>query len=299
MEDLDIKFDCGRGPGNDGGINKPRFLASGDPYKQRPNSTAFFARAASTMLCGLPRSFEHRTGAVHSWEPRDEVKSKPLSHTGPAFRPSGAGPGLFSRTSGLGPANRPAVQVDPRAGGALKVGACRPAQRSPTRPMALPSPIRTAKFTNFAPTFKSGGPAGDFFDNSMYMAGPGGSDGRRTTARRPPGGKWYPGGKGGRPFSKRPEHLPDPYAGSHIRFRPEGMYYGKEGCMERAVKGPQMLTCVCWSRACPPVEWGEAKAEEMYAKRVAARGNFVYSIMPVNQVPKSLSGRIGKVVAVK
>ena len=46
------------------------------------------------------------------------------------------------------------------------MGACRPAQRSPTRPMALPSPIRTAKFTNFAPTFKSGGPAGDFFDNS-------------------------------------------------------------------------------------------------------------------------------------
>lgn len=69
--------------------------------------------------------------------------------------------------------------------------------------------------------------------------------------------------------------------------------------MERAVKGPQMYVCLCWSRATPPVEWGAEKVHDMYEHRVAARGNFVYSVMPVNAVPQSMSGRVGKVIAVK
>ena len=66
------------------------------------------------------------------------------------------------------------------------------------------------------------------------MADAGGEAGQDWPRRRPEG-RWYPGGKGGRPFAARPEHLPDPYNGSHVRFKKEGMYYGK-------VRG----VTVCW-----------------------------------------------------
>ena len=99
--------------------------------------------------------------------------------------------------------------------------------------------------------------------------------------------------------------------------------------MERAVKGPQMYVCMTWSRACPPVEWGSAKAENMYTKRVAERDGYVYNLMPLQvcaaspargwlclgrqprltaiglvvlalqDVPKSMSGRVGQVFTVE
>mgnify|MGYP000037979530 CR=1 FL=1 len=188
---------------------------------------------------------------------------------------------------------------DKRAGGAFKAGKYH--RKPPTEePRRLPSPIqapaRPAR-DNRVP-FRNASVPGDFFKSSYYMAEAGGEAGHVKQGRRPEG-KWYPGGKGDRPFAPRPEHLPDPYNGSHVRFKKEGMYYGKDGCMERAVRGPQMYVCLCWSRATPPVEWGKQKVHDMYEHRVAQRGNFVYSVMPVNDVPQSMSGRVGKVMAVK
>lgn len=297
-------------PGYDGALNKPRFLAGGDQYQARKSMTSFFSRGGgSGFRCGKSRRVDKRSGAVHTVEERStnamyrgdarggERRVERASKAG--FRPSGKAKGVFSRPGILGPAERPAVRVDPRAGGAFKAGKYhRPApQEEPRRPSPITAAAPQRPRDNRRP-FKSASMPADFFQSSYYMTEAGGEAGQIKYARRAEG-RWYPGGKGDRPFAPRPEHLPDPYTGSHVRFKKEGLYYGKEGCMERAVKGPQMYVCLCWSRATPPVEWGPQKVHDMYEKRVAQRGNFVYSVMPVNDVPQSMSGRVGKVISVK
>lgn len=296
-------------PGYDGAINKPRFLASGDRYQAPKNLTNFFSRGGGgTLRCGTTKRRDTRAGAVHSSENtaktatyRGDVHGgeKRVTKEYHAFRPSGKKAGLFSNPGILGPSEEPAVRADPRAGGAFKAGQYRapapvaqPPAHSPIAPKK--SPRRKA-----GKPFKAPSAPGDFFSSSMYMAEAGGEAGRKLVTGKKSGGKWYPGGKGNKAFNRHPDHLPDPYNGSHVRFQKEGMFYGKDGCMERAVKGPQMYVCLCWSRATPPVEWSKDKVHDMYEHRVAARGNFVYSVMPVNQVPQSMSQRVGKPIAVK
>lgn len=295
--------------GYDGAINKPVFNASGDRFVAKKSMTAFFSRGGGSVFkCGKTKRVDRRAGAVHSVE---EAKTRTAVYKGSAkggetrvageyragFKPSGKASGLFSRPGTLGPSDVPAVQVDPRAGGGFKAGKyVRPAE--PTAPR-VPSPIETKRSPRRAVRpFKGASVPGDFFKSSYYMAEAGG-EAAQVKQRLQRSGKWRPGGKGDRPFGRYPDHLPDPYSGSHVRFQKEGMFYGKDGCMERAVKGPQMYVCLCWSRATPPVEWGADKVKDMYAKRVASKGNFVYSVMPVNQVPLSMSQRVGKPIAVK
>lgn len=294
-------------PGYDGAINKPKFLASGDQYRAPKSMTDFFSRGrGGGFKAGKSHRNTYRAGAVHSQDGRatrsavyvgdahgGESRGERAARAG--FRPAGKAPGLFSKPGGLGPSERPAVAVNPRAGGAFKAGKYKPV---PQQEYRAPSPITVApkrKPVNNRRPFKAASMPADFFKKEYLMSEPA----HPIRGRRGPAGKWYPGGKGGRPFAPKPEHLPDPYNGSHVRFMKEGMYYGKDGCMERAVKGPQMYVCLCWSRATPPVEWGKEKVHDMYEHRVAQKGNFVYSVMPVNQVPQSMSGRVGKVIAVK
>lgn len=88
--------------------------------------------------------------------------------------------------------------------------------------------------------FKAGGPAGDFFDASMYVRG---EEERRVAKREE--GRWYGAGRGGRDFNKWPEHVPDEYREAHVAFTWDGRFWNKVNRMERAVTGPGMYICYC------------------------------------------------------
>lgn len=297
----------GRGcnPGFDGALSKPAFLAPGSGYKDKQSMTAFFTRGrgGGGLKCGTPtRPLQRRAGAVHGPDREGSPARKGgLGDSRGSFRPAGGASGLFSRPSMLGPDDRPAVSVDPRAGGAMRTGKFPGFKREPAPRLPPASPIkkqRKATTNGSGKPFRNGSSKpSDFFDASLYDTEP--SHSGRDRGRRAPTGAWFPGGKTSKPFGRYPDHLPDPYNGSHVRFLQEGRFYAKDGCMERAVKGGGFYVCLCWSRAAPPIEWSKEKVHDMYTRRVGRKGKFVYSIMPANKVPLSMSQRVGKPIQVE
>jgi len=168
-------------PGYDGAMNKPRFLASGDRYRAPQSMTNFFSRGGgSGFKAGKPRRVDYRAGAVHDVEERakrtavfhgdahgGESRGERAAKAG--FRPSGKAPGLFSTPGGLGPSERPAVAVDPRAGGAFKAGKYHPPvpQSEPRQPSPITAPRKRQPKSGVP--FKSASMPADFFNNSYVV----------------------------------------------------------------------------------------------------------------------------------